>query len=200
MSLKMSQIIFKDLSLVFPHTCARLAHWHLVIYSDTVLLHPQNVFLAILPYYLYQIEAFAIQDHLPQNDRDDERPPQYPPGPFRVLLHNIKFWFFVYEARELVAALEIVLRTPGICGKVIVALDLAMESTLVLLPKILFFVSIGLFVGAAIQGLPFLTGFFTSAWMFLQECLQLVYLDLVDPREELRGRIEVPADGPLREE
>lgn len=197
---EMLQTILQCFSLVFPHTFARLAHWHLVFHDNTVLLDPQNVILAILPYCLYQIDGFAIEDHHPHDDRDDEQPPEHPPGPFRVLHNNIKFWFFVYKARELVAALDIVLRTPGICGKALVAIDLAMEGTLVLLAKIVFFVSISLFVGVTFEGLPFLAGFFVSVSVFLQTCLQLVYLDLVDLREEFHGRIEVPADGPVREE
>ena len=197
---EMLQTILQYFSLVFPHTFARLAHWHLVFHDNTVLLDPQNVILAILPFCIYQIEGFAIEDHHPRDDRDDEQPLGHPPGPFRVLSNNIRFWFFVYKAREVLAALDIVLRTPGLWSKVLVAIDLAVEGTLVLLAKMVFSVSVGLFVGVAFDGLPFLTGFFVSVWMFLRTCLQLVYLDLVDQWEELHGRIDVPADGPLREE
>lgn len=56
------------------------------------------------------------------------------------------------------------------------------------------FVSVGLFVGIAFEGLPLL--FVISFQMFLR----LVYLDHVDLREELHGGNEVSSDEPLREE
>lgn len=167
----MLQTILQNFSLFFPRTFARLAHWNLVFHDNTMLLDPQNVILAILPICLFYIEGFAIDNRHRHDDRDDEQPPGHLPGYFRLLHENIRYWYFVYTALELAAALDIVLGTSGFCAKALLAIDLAVEGTLVSLARIVFILSIGLFVSVAFDGFDgflFLGGFFISAWMSLQ--------------------------------
>lgn len=131
----MLHTILQYFSLFFPPAFARLAHWHPVFYDNIVLLDPQHVILAMLPICLFYMESFAIDNRHPHDDRDDEQPPEYLPRSFRVLCNNIRYWLWVYKALEVVAALAIVLRTPGFGAKALLAIDLAVESTLVSLAK-----------------------------------------------------------------
>lgn len=65
------------------------------------------------------------------------------------------------------------------------------ESNLVLVARIIFFVSVAVFVGAALQGFPFLINFLNSV------CI-LVQLFIIDFREGFRN--EDPEDEPIHEE
>ena len=171
MSPELLQDILQRISLAFPRTFARLAHWHLIFHDNTMLLDPQTVILAILPLCLFYIECVATINRHRHEDRDDEQPPQRLPGYFRVLHGNIRYWHFVYTALELVAAVDIVLRTSGLCAKALLVIDLAVESSLVSLARIIFLLSVGLFVSVAFDGFDgflFLGGFFISVWMSLQ--------------------------------
>ena len=189
----MMSTILQILSTAFPYTCARLAHWHLLLsYDDTGLLDPQNMTLAILPSCIYYIHGIAAARNV-HNDDDDDEPWEDRPGPFRAISHCLRYWFFVYKAFDLVAALDVVLRAPGFWGKALLAMDLLVECTLVLVAKVIFIVSVGLFVGAALGGFPFLEAFFTSLWMFVQ-------LEIEEFREELFERNDLPADEAFREE
>lgn len=200
----MFQTILRYLSLVFPHTFTRLAHWHLLLfYDNTGLLDLPTVILAILPSCIHCVYGFAAAHHFHDDDDDDDDgvgPQELRRGAFRVINDCLRYWFLVYKAFDLVAALEAVLRAPGFYGKVLLAIDLFVEGILVLLAKLGFFASVGIFVGAAFGGSPWLKRFFISVWMFLQ----FIILDLQDHLEEflekLRGRNEVPADEPPLEE
>lgn len=109
----------------------------------------------------------------------------------------MRYWFWVYKAFDLVTALYAVLRTSGFCSKVLVAIDMFVEFTLVLLAKAVFFVSVRLFVGAALQGFSYLDGLFVSVGIFVQ----VLIIGLKELREEFFERNEVPAaDEPLFEE
>lgn len=185
----MLQIILQYFSLVLPHTFARFAHWHLLLFhNNTGLLDPHTIILAILPSYIRMIENFAAARHL--NDAgDDEEPPGDRPGPFRVINDCLIYWFLVYKAFDLVAALNVVFRASGFCSKVLLAIDLLVESTLVLLAKIVILVSVSIFVGIAHEGFPFLIALFEPVWTCVQEVLAI-----------LSVRNEPPADEPLLQE
>lgn len=61
---------------------------------------------------------------------------------------------------DLVAALEIVLRTAGICSKALAVIDLFMKCGLIRLAKMIFYYSVGVFVGAALGGLHYVKAVF----------------------------------------
>lgn len=105
----------------------------------------------------------------------------------------IKYWSFVYHIFDMVAALEIVLRTSGVCGKVLAVIDLFMERALINLGQLIFYHSVSVFVGAALGGFPYVKDIFLTG-------LVIVQLALDDFRIELDGGDEVPADGPFHEE
>lgn len=199
----MLQTILQYFSLVFPHTFARLAHWYLLLfYDNTELLDLHTVILAILPYCIYSINNFAAARHFRDDDDDDDERHQEPrPGPFRVINERIECWFWVYKAFDLVAGLDDVLRASGFCGKVLLAIDLFVEGTLVLLAKMLFFTSVGIFVGAALEGFPWLHHFFISVWIVLRILILDLQDLLEDLLEEFRRRDELPRDeSPLEDE
>lgn len=66
----------------------------------------------------------------------------------------------MYHVFDLVAAPEIVLRTSGICGKALAVIDLFMKCGLIRLAKMIFFCSVGVFVGAALGGLHYVKAVF----------------------------------------
>ena len=187
----MLQIILQYFSSVLPHTSARLAHWHLLFYD----INHETLIFSLLPLCIYFIEGFAAARHF-RDDDNGEGPPEDRPGPFRVINDGIKYWFLVYKVLDLAAALDLVMKTSGFYGKAWLAIDLFVESTLLLLAKTLFFVSVGLFVGAALEGFPYLEGFFFSLWTFVQ----LFILDIQDLLEEPFGRNDVAADAPFGDE
>ena len=203
----MLQTILRYFSLVFPHTCARLAYWHLLLfYNNTGLLDLHNVILAILPCCIIFINNFAADRHFrddnddDDDDDDDERHQEPRPGPFRVINECIPYWFWVYKTLDLVAGLNDVLRASGFCGKVLLAIDLCMEGTLVLLAKWLFFTSVGLFVGGTLEGFSYVKRFFLSVWVLLQLYILELQGLLEELLEERRERNEVPAEEPPLEE
>ena len=185
----MVQAILQTLSLVFPHTFARLArYWHLLFDDNSALLDPQNVILATLPFCIYLTQHIAAIRHY-HDDGTDGPLPEGRLGPFRVINDCISYWFLVYKAFDLVAALGVVLRAPGFCGKALLAIDLLVEGILVFLAKIMFFVAVGLLVFAALEGFPFMMAVVMSLWEIIQ-----------DLWEELLERDEFPADEPFGEE
>lgn len=118
--LNMLQTFLHYLSFVFPHTSSRLAHWyHLLFHNNTELFGLQNVVI-ILPTCIYVISDFASRRLHDDDDDDDEVLLENRNAPFRVINNCITFWFLMYKAFDLVAALDMVLKTSGFCNKVIV--------------------------------------------------------------------------------
>ena len=182
----MLRTILQYFSVIFPQTFARLAHWYnFLVYGDTDLF---DLIISILPTCIY----FIVDVYLGRNvriDDDAEELPENRPGSFRTINHCMKFWFFVYKAFDLLVALDLVLRASGFFRKLLLAMDLVMECTMVLVAKTLFMISISVFVGAAFEGFPYIEDFFTVVWM----CLQDLILAFRELREDF-GRIEVPAE------
>ena len=109
----------------------------------------------------------------------------------------------MYKLFELVAALDVVLRASGFCGKALVTLDLFMEHNLFYLVQSLFYQFIALLIGVALEGFPYVKRFFVTIWVTVQLALQDIRDDFRDGfRDGFREvfRNEVPADAPLREE
>ena len=184
----MLQATLQYFSLAFPHTFVRLAYWHFLLSHDnTGLLDPHSMILAILPCCIYHINEIAANRTFA--DDDDEAPLEFRPGPFRVINGCITYWFLMYKARDLVAALDVVLRASGFGSKILLAIDLFVESTLVLLAKTTFFISVGLFVGAALEGFPYV-------WRFAQA----IFRNLQNLPEGLFGRNDIPVGDPFLEE
>ena len=91
-----------------------------------------------------------------------------------------------------------VLRVPGFRGKALLAMDLMMESTMVLVAKTVFFIAIGVFLSIKVDGfpvvrVPFVGAFCRVLWMGVQ----YINLGLV---EILNAMNEVVADDLLDEE
>ncbi len=187
----MPETILYYFSLIFPHTFRRLAHLRLLLFYDDSGFDSQYVIFAMLPTCIYFVHLAAGPEF--GDNEDDEVPPDLRPGAFRVINDCLTHWTFVYQLFDLVAALDLVLRESGFCGKVLVATDLFMECTLIYLAKIILFYSVGLFVGIALGGFLFLKDFFSSVW-------EVIQLDLQEFREELHRRNEVPADDQFGEE
>ena len=105
----------------------------------------------------------------------------------------------MYKLFELIAALDVVLRASGFCGKALVTLDLFMEHNLFYLVELLFYQFIGLLIGVALEGFPYVKRFFVTIWVTVQLALQDIRDDVRDDFRDV-FRNEVPADAPLREE
>ena len=192
----MLQTILQHFSLFFPHTFARLAHWHLLYFYDNAgLFNPHDVIIAILPICIYHTLNFA-QDNFYLDDDDGEDPLEIRPGPFRVITEYIQYWSFVYTLFELVAAVELVLRTSGFCGKTLLAIDLLVENTLVFLAKFIFFLSVGVFVGAVLEGFPYVEALIIAVWT----SMKLGIFTLEEPLEEDFEGNEGLADNQIHEE
>ena len=184
--------ILQYFSVVFPNTFTRLAHWHLLFLDDNnVPLDLQSLIMAILPTCVFIIYGLAAARRIREDDNgeddNDEDLPEYSLGPFSVLIDCIEYWVVVYKAFDVVAALDVVLRASGFFGKVLLAIDLLIEGTLVLLAKLTFFVLVGVFVGAAFEGFPFVKDFCITVWMYVQIVI-------------LNKRPEAPADDMFDEE
>ena len=188
----MPETILYYFSLIFPHTSRRLAHLRLLLFYDDSLFGSQYMIFAMLPTCILFAHGFAAANQFRDND-DNQVPPYLRPGAFRVINDCLRHWAFVYRLFELIAALDVVLREPGFCGKFLVAIDLLMDRILIYLAKTILFYSVGLFVGIALEGFPFLKRFIFSVWVAIQLYLQEI-------REELHGRNEVPADEQFGEE
>ena len=192
----MLQTILQYFSFFFPHTFARLAHWHLLLFYDKAgLLDHHDIVIAILPTCIYHTVSFA-RDHVHLDDDDDEGPLENQLGPFRVVNECIAYGSFVYKVFDLAAAVELLLRTSGFCGKTLLAIDLLVENALVFLAKFIFFVSVGVVVGAALEGFPYVEDLTIAVWM----SIKLGIFTLEEPlREGFEGN-EGPADDQLHEE
>ena len=189
---KMLLTILGYIPSVFPHTSARFAHWYLLFsYHDTELLDLQTLIVAILPTCIYIINLFATR-HV----GDDEEFLEDRPGPFRAINNCIQFWFFVYKAFDIMAALNLVSSASGFCRGALLMVDLIVEGTMVLVAKAIFFLSVSLFVGAALHGFPYVKRFFIGGLIFLR----LFVLDLRDFWDEMFERDGIHADDPNEED
>ena len=190
--LKMLQTSIQFFSSIFPHTSTRLAHWNLLLsHRNAELLDPLTIITAILPTCIYNIE-FAARHAYVDND-DDEEPIETRPGAFGTIGDCIKYWFFVYKALDTVAGLELVLKASGFRNKILLVADLFMEGTMVLVAKGFFFLAVGIFVGAALEGFPFVKYLVKGFLIFLR----LIVLDL---REAMVERNGIPAGNPIQDE
>ena len=192
----MLQTILQYFSFFFPHTFARLAHWHLLLFYDKAgLLDHYDIITAILPACIYHTVNFA-RDRVHLDDDDDEEPLENQPGPFRAVNECITYGSFVYKVFDLVVAVELLLRTSGFCGKTLLVIDLLVENTLVFLAKFIFFVSVGVFVGAALEGFPYVEDLTIAVWT----SIKLGIFTLEEPLEEGFEGNERPADDQLHDE
>ena len=142
----MLQTILQYFSVNFPHTSARLAYWRsLLLYDDTGLLDPRNAVIAILPACIYFLNIFLGGDDVPFEDE---------PGTLGILSDCIIYGLCVHVIFDTIVALDLVLRAPGFWSKILLAVDLLAESQLVLLASLIVFLSVGLFVSAALEGFP----------------------------------------------
>lgn len=188
----MLQTILLYLSRAFPYTSARLSHWHFLLYYDhTRRLDFQSTIIAILPTCIYFLGALA------RNDNDDnEEDPRHRPGPFRLLSDYVRYCTYIYNAINTIAGLDLVLRASGFWGKILLAMDLFVESHLVVLANFILFFSVGIFVGTALEGLPLLMDLILNLWILVE---YIIY----PPQEPLEADFEeneVPADDPFHEE
>lgn len=117
---------------------------------------------SIVPTCIYFIDSSAAARHFRDDDNDDndEGPPERRHGPFLVINDCLKYWFILYKVFDLVAALDLVVRASGLCGKALLAIDLFVKIILILVAKVFFPLSVRLFVGAALEGFPYLNDFF----------------------------------------
>ncbi len=187
----MPETILYYFSLIFPHTSRRLAHLRLLLFYDDSGFDSQYMIFAMLPLCIYYVHGFAAALQARDNDGNDVRDLRI--GAFRVIGDCLAHWTFVYRLFDLVAALDVVLRESGFCGKVLVAIDLFMECTLIHVAKMILSWSVSLFVGTAIGGFPYLKGFFFSIW-------EVIQLHLQEFREQFHGWNEVFADDQFGEE
>ena len=157
---EMLQTILQYLSLIFPHTSARLAYWRfLLLYDDTGLLDPRNAVIAILPACIYFLDIFLGGDEVPFEDG---------PGTLGILNDCIKYGLCVHVIFNTIVALDLVLRASGSWSKILLAVDLLVESHLVLLASLIVFFSVGLFVSTALEGFPFVEDLFKAIWMWIK--------------------------------
>ena len=158
--IEMLQTILRYFSLNFPHTSARLAYWRfLLFYDDTGLLDPRNTVIAILPACIYFLAIFLGGDEVIFEDG---------PGNWSILTDCIIYGSCVHVIFDTIAALDLVLRTSGSWNKILLSVDLLVESNLVLLTSLIVFLSVGLFVSAAIEGFPFVEDLFNAIWMWIK--------------------------------
>ena len=156
----MLQTILRYLLLNFPHTSARLAHWRfLLFHDDTGLLDPRNAVIAILPACIYFLDIFLGGDELPFDDG---------PGTLGVLSDCILYGLCVHFISDTIVALDLVLRASGSWSKILLAVDLLVEGHLRLVASLIVFLSVGLFVSAALEGLPFVVDLFDAFWMWIK--------------------------------
>ena len=192
----MLQTILQYFSFFFPHTFARLAHWHLLLFYDKAgLLDHHDIVIAILPTCIYHTVNFA-RDRVHLDDDDDEGPLENQLGPFGVVNECITYGSVVYKVFDLVAAVELLLRTSGFCGKTLLAIDLLVENALVFLAKFIFFLSVGVVVGAALEGFPYVEDLTIAVWT----SIKLGIFTLEEPLQEGFEGNEGPADDQLHEE
>ena len=157
---EMLQTILRYFSLNFPHTSARLAYWRfLLFYDDTGLLDPRNAVIAILPACIYFLDVFLGGDEVLFENG---------PGTLGILTDCIIYGLCVHLIFDTIVALDLVLRASGSWNKVLLAVDLLAESNLVLLASLIVFLSVGLFVSAALEGFPFVEDLFNAIWMWIK--------------------------------
>ena len=180
----MLQTILRYFSLSFPHTSARLAYWRFILlYDDTGLLDPRNAVIALLPTCIYFLEIFL-------EDR---------PRTSGILNNCIVYGLFMHVIFDVVVALDLVLRASGSWSKILLAVDLLVESSLVLLASLIVFLSVGLFVTAALEGFPFARDLFLSivCWMLV---VFFEILGFEEPIEVDLEEDEAIAGDPFRDE
>ena len=178
----MLQAILRQYSLNFPHTSARLAYWRsLLFYDDTGLLDPRNAVIAILPACIYFLDIFLGGDDVPFEDGT---------GTLGILSDCIIYGLCVHVIFDTIVALDLLLRAPGFWTKILLAVDLLVESQLVLLASLIVFLFVGLFVSAALEGFPFVVDVFKALWMWIK-------FDILNFEERIEVDFE---DDPFRDE
>ena len=156
----MLQTILRYFSLNFPHTSARLAYWRFILfYDDTGLLDPRNTVIAILPTCIYFLKSLLGGDEVPFEDG---------PGTLGILNDCITYGLCVHVIFDTIVALDLVLRCSGSWSKILLAVDLLLESHLVLLASLIVFFSVGLFVSAMLDGFPFVADLLNAVWMWIK--------------------------------
>ncbi|KAM0795303.1 hypothetical protein BDR22DRAFT_614516 [Usnea florida] len=192
----MLQTIIQYFALFLPHTYARLAHWHILLFYDNIgLFDLQSVILVTLPFSIHIILRFAAAYRLREDD-------------LRVVKDFMRYGYLVYKALDLLAVLKIVLKASGFWRKAMLAIDLFVECTLVLLAKRVVFASVGVSVRVALESLPYAKKLMISSWMLsVSTWMLLVYLcDFVRVLIrvavlELQGRLEeLPEDDKVHAE
>lgn len=105
-----------------PHTAARLESWLCALPDvKSELLDPCALVIALLPFNLF---VFALQLDISI---------EYFRGILRPLMVQT---FWIYKALNFLLALNVILDTPGIGSKALMAFDLLLETMLVLLVKL----------------------------------------------------------------
>ena len=134
-------------------------------------------------------------------------------GDLRVVRDFMRYGYLVYKALDLLAALNIVLKASGFWCKAMLAIGLFEEGTLVLLARRIVFVSVGVFVRVALEGLPYAKRLmilswmlFVSTWMllvslcsFVRYFVQVAVLELQGRLEELLEDNKIPAEEQIGE-
>ena len=198
-------------SLAFPYTFARLTQLYLLLIYGFIDL--QSLVVAIIPTCIHHIQGLA--NYRFNRDGEEEQDPPNRRGPFTDINRELKFWFFVYKAFDVLSALKLVLSTSGFWRKVFVAIDLFIAGTLDLMAKTVFLFGVGFFVNTALYGFPFVKSSIIESWMALKPVIlvfyylwQVLWEDFIDKFQnlwqELWRRIlergEGPAEGQLLEE
>ena len=123
----------------------------------------------------------------------------------------MRYRYLVYKALDLLAALKILLKASGFRRKAMLAIDLVVEGTLVLLAKRTVFASVGVFVRMALEGLPHAKRLMIFSWMlsiwmllislcsFVKVSVRVVILELQDRLEELLEDHKIPAEEQIGE-
>ena len=156
----MLQTILRYLSLNFPERSARPADWRfLLLHDDNGLFDTRNAVIAILPTCIYFLDILLGGDDLPFDDG---------PGTLGVLSDCILYGLCVHVICNTIVALDLVLRASGSWSKILLAVDLLVESHLVLVASLIVFLSVGLFVSAALEGFPFVVDLFHAFWMWIK--------------------------------
>ena len=192
----MLQTILQYVSLFLPHTSARLTYWHVLLcYDNTRLLDLQTVILVTLPISIHFILRFAAAYRLREDD-------------LQVVKDCMRYGYFVYKALDLLAALKTVLEASSFWRKTMLAMDLIVEGTLVLLAKRIVLASVGVLVRVALEGLPYAKKLMILSWMlcvsigmllvslcrFLRVLLEVVVLELQHRLEELFEDNMIPTE------
>ena len=181
----MLQTIIRYFALFLPHTYARLAHWHILLFYDkTGLLDLQSVILVTLPISIHIVLRFAAAYRLGGDD-------------LRFVKDFMRYGYLVYKALDLLAVLKTVLEASGFWRKAMLAIDLFVECTLVLLAKRIVFASVGVFVRVALEGLPYAKRLMILSWMLSVSTWMLLVSLCCSVRVfvrvavlELQGRLE----------